>query len=300
MDNLIFSSGYGYPPHYLKAFLKSISRNMKSADVILFYHDLSKQTVSHLREYLERIQIVKPCDHSVRQAINSLPRGRILASRLIHQLRRKVINQPYSYLLTGIYHVHFARYFWVVDYCDRVDIRQYRRVMLCDSRDVIVQSDVFDKVDDISFVTGGEDRHIGECPFDKAWIYNYYGKDVLQTLSDEWIACAGISLGPREIVLAYLRAVTQEIERHGTRLLGLTGDQAIHNYLIRTNALDFPVEVTKTVDGIIGTLNYFDRGRLVFDSANNISIDNGVTPSIIHQYDRLPELSEHVAKIYGP
>src|SRR5690242_18619896 len=135
MDNLIFSSGYGYPPPYLKAFLKSISRNMKSADVILFYHDTSDQAVSHLREFLESVQVVKPRDHLVRQAINTLLRERILASRLIHHLRRKLINQRYSHLLTAIYHVHFARYFWVVDYCDRVDIRQYRRVMLCDSRD---------------------------------------------------------------------------------------------------------------------------------------------------------------------
>ena len=133
---------------------------MKSADVVLFYHDTSEQTVSRLRGYLKTVQVVKPADHLVRQAINSLPRGKIRVSRLIHRLRRKLISQHHLYLLTGIYHVHFARYFWAADYCDRVDIRQYKRVMLCDSRDVIVQSDVFDKVDDISFWTGREDAHL--------------------------------------------------------------------------------------------------------------------------------------------
>jgi hypothetical protein len=78
MENLVLSSGIGYSLAYLRVVLKSISRNMKSADVVLFYHDTSEQVVSHLREYLSTVQVIKPGDHAIRRAISILPRGSIL------------------------------------------------------------------------------------------------------------------------------------------------------------------------------------------------------------------------------
>jgi hypothetical protein len=172
--------------------------------------------------------------------------------------------------------------------------------MLCDSRDVVVQSDAFDKVDYISFVTGAEEKRIGECFLNQTWIYNCYGKDVLRMLSDETIVCSGVSLGSREIVLEYLHSVIQEVKRLGAVAAGsATIDQCVHNYLIRTNALNFPVHLTKTIDGIIGTLHHYDRKKIVVDGADNISVENDIAPSIIHQYTRFPELCEHVVRIYA-
>jgi hypothetical protein len=299
-NNLVISSGYGYPPAHLAAFLKSISRNMKSADVVLFYHDTSEQTVSHLRNYLYRVKVIKPSDHVVRQAISILPRGRIITSKLINHLGQKLVKQPYSPLLTGSFNVVFARHFWATEYCERLNMRLYKRVMLCDSRDVVVQSDVFDKVTGFNFVTGGEERRIRECPANRNRILEYYGKDALRSFWDEVIVCAGVSVGPGETVLEYLRAVTQEVKRMSKLLVGRqNGDQGIHNYLIRSNALKFPVHVTKSKDGIIGTLHYYDKDALFVGDAGNISVENGVAPSVIHQYDRFPKLSEHVARIYG-
>src|SRR5215831_14857001 len=108
-DNLILSAGYNYPPEYLRTFLKSIARNMKSADVVLFYHDPLQ--VSSLREYLETVRVVTPSNYSINGS--------------------------------GCYGPHFARYFWALDYCEQIDIGQYKRLMLCDSRDVGIQNDVF-------------------------------------------------------------------------------------------------------------------------------------------------------------
>jgi hypothetical protein len=298
MENLVFSTGYGYPVAHLQPFLKSISRNMQSADVILFYHDTSEHAVSRLRNYLGTVKVIKPSDHLVRQAITILPLGRITLSQLMFSLLGRKLS-PYSPLLTGMYSVYFARHFWAAEYCERVNITQYKKVMLCDSRDVIVQSDVFDKVDQINFVTGTEERRIGECPFNQGYVLWSYGKDILRELWEEVIVNSGVSLGPRESVLKYLSAVTQEMRRIGKRIVGgRRGDQGIHNYLIRTNALKFPVRITNSMDGIIGTLHYYDKDRIFID-ADNISLENGITPSIIHQYDRFPKLSCHVARIYG-
>ena len=298
MENLILSSGYGYPPAYVRTFLKSISRNMKSADVVLFYHDTSKEVVSRLREYLERVQLVKPRDHVVRRAISILPRGKSLTTQLIHRLALILSNEPYSSLLfSSGYGAHLARYFWAVDYCERVDIGQYKKVMLCDSRDVVVQSDVFDKVDDVRFVTGAEEKRIGECHFNQAEIYDYYGPDILRMLSDQVIVCSGVSLGSRKFVLEYLRAMTQEVRRIN-KPASEGYDQSIHNYLVRTNALNFPVRITRSADGIIATLGYYDSDKIVVDAEDSVSVENGITPSILHQYDRLQNLSEHFARIY--
>ena len=167
--------------------------------------------------------------------------------------------------------------------------------MLCDSRDVVVQSDAFDKVDGIGFVTGAEEKRIGECPFNQSWIYTHYGRDVLKELWDEWTVCSGVSLGPREMVLDYVHAMTQELSRIAKPA---SGDQAVHNYLIRTKALNFPVHVSKSSNGIIGTLYYYDPKRLAIDEFRGISLENGVTPCIIHQYDVFPELCQHYSRVY--
>ena len=294
-ENLVLSSGYGYPVEYLQPFLKSIARNMQSADVILFYHDTSEHAVSHLRNFLGRLKVVKPSDHLVRQAISILPRGRKRLSQLIHPFAQRL--SPYSPLLTGIYSVHYARYFWAAEYCERVNVTQYKKVMLCDSRDVVVQSDVFDKVDDVRFVTGAEEKRIGECHFNQAEIYDYYGPDILRMLSDQVIVCSGVSLGSRKFVLEYLRAMTQEVRRIN-KPASEGYDQSIHNYLVRTNALNFPVRITRSADGIIATLGYYDSDKIVVDAEDSVSVENGITPSILHQYDRLQNLSEHFARIY--
>jgi hypothetical protein len=296
MENLVLSSGYGYPPAALRTFLKSISRNMKSADVVLFYHDTSEEAVSRLREYLEVVQLVKPSDLG-RRAISILSRGRSLTTKLIQRLATISSDKQYSSLLFGHYHgAELARYFWAADYCERLDIGQYKRVMLCDSRDVVVQSDVFDKIDDISFITGAEEKRIGECDWNRGWIYNCYGSDILRMLSDQVTVCSGVSLGPRKIVLEYLRAMTQEVRRINKSLYG--HDQGIHNYLIRTNALNFPVRISKSADGIIATLGYYDIDKIVVDAGDNVSVEKGIVPGIIHQYDRFPDLFEHFGRIY--
>jgi hypothetical protein len=95
--------------------------------------------------------------------------------------------------------------------------------------------------------------------------------------------------------------MVQELKRIGRRLgvycFGVGEDQAVHNYLIRTKALNFAVHASKSDNGIIGTLGYYDRQRIVIDDSANISVDNGeVTPSIIHQYDRFPEFRQHYGR----
>jgi hypothetical protein len=109
-----------------------------------------------------------------------------------------------------------------------------------------------------------------------------------------------VSLGPKEIVLEYVHSMAQEANRIGKWKFGAGGhDQPIHNYLIRTHAFNFPVHPTKSTDGIIATLQYYNKNRIIVDGGDTISIEKGISPSIIHQYDRFPELSEYVDKIYG-
>jgi hypothetical protein len=272
---------------------------MKAVDVVLFYHDTSEESVSHLREYLDIVQVIKPTDHLVRQAINILPRGRGVISNLIIDLAQRLEDgEPYNPLLTATYHVSLARYFWVVNYCCRVDISQYKGLMLCDSRDVVIQNDPFDKADELRFVTGAEEARIGQCWINRPWIAHCYGENALRALSDEWLLCSGVSFGRREMVLHYASSMARELKRIGKRLVGRASlDQAIHNYLLRADALNFAVRATPSRDGIIATLSdHYDRKRILIDGAD-ISLEN-VVPSIVHQYDRSPELCQHYARIY--
>jgi hypothetical protein len=266
---------------------------MKNADVVLFYHDTSEQSVSNLREYLATVRVVKPSDNLIRETISTLPRGKGLTSQLVLQ----------SPLLSAAYKPALARYFWVMNYCKRVDISTYDNILLCDSRDVVVQTDVFDKIKDATLVCGAEELRIRECTINQWLISNCYGQDVLKSLSDELIICSGVSLGSRQIVVEYVYSMVQELKQMGRRIgfhrLNIGEDQAVHNYLIRTNALNFSVHASRSDDGVIATLGYYDTNHIIIDTdSGNILLSNGITPSIVHQYDRFPELRRHYSVTY--
>jgi hypothetical protein len=302
MRNLIISSGYSYPPSYMRVFLKSIAKNAPTTDVVLFYHDASAQTISLLQEYLSTVNVVQPSDYVLRKARDLLltrGKNRILgAIHRVGQVIERNVGASYLPLLTATYDVILARYFWASHYLRNTDINKYDYIMLSDCRDVVIQSDPFEKINGNYFISGAEEKRIEECTINQNWIYETYGADVLRNIKGEWIICSGVSIGSRSLLVAYVSAMANELKRMDGKLVGrVGGDQAIHNYIIRTKALNFEVQTTKSVDGIIATLHHYDE-KCIGINGNNIVIENGVIPSVVHQYDRFCFLREHCAEIY--
>ena len=117
-----------------------------------------------------------------------------------------------------------------------------------------------------------------------------------RALSARPIICSGVSLGQREAVLEYVHAMAGEVRRLSSGIRSF-GDQSLHNYLIYSKALNFTVSVTRSQDGIIGTLQYYDQSRISV-CGQHIRLENDVIPDIVHQYDRFQNLIEHYTTVY--
>jgi len=172
------------------------------------------------------------------------------------------------------------------------------RILLADVRDVIFQAAPFGHpwADGLNVTLEDGRVTIGQCPHNSHWVRGHLGEAALTELAAHPISCSGTTVGDREAMTAYLDAMTSRLReyRPAERMAGY--DQAIHNHLIRTDAL---AEVTlHDNDGPILTLGYTE-GEPKLDDAGFVLNRTGRRPVIVHQYDRKPNLFKHIRQIYA-
>lgn len=165
--------------------------------------------------------------------------------------------------------------------------------MLCDSRDVVLQANPFDRMPR-GLATGAEERLIGECSLNSRWIERVYGRQVLETLAPERILCSGVTLGSREAILRYLDDMCTEI----TQLLSVTAftgalDQAVHNKLLHGGRLR-SLQLLENGCDQLATLHYSSPLKWKFDPQGKLLADSGKPVAIVHQYDRHSSIAERL------
>jgi len=178
------------------------------------------------------------------------------------------------------------------------ELESYSNIMLCDIRDVIAQSDPFEGIKS-ELITGEEFNTIGHCKMNSTWLELAYSKKTAIAMEHYQVLCAGVTLGPKRRVEQYLDIFCEEtldiIRKKRTSYLSNI-DQAIHNKIIRHSPhLAFQASPH---NGSIGTIGCTPRQAISITELQKISI-NGRDPSIIHQYDRIPELNRHIQHLYG-
>lgn len=157
-------------------------------------------------------------------------------------------------------------------------------VLLSDVRDVWFQDDPFTKPPQGLEVFLEEPTvRIGAEPFNHRWIEHLYGGKTAAQLSNNVVSCSGTTSGPRDEVLRYARSMAVALK--GRRRPMSSHDQGVHNYLLRTGALD-PVEIVDNTSGRVLTMSVKMTPRLEGDL---VLSNTGAAPPVVHQYDRHPE-----------
>ena len=176
--------------------------------------------------------------------------------------------------------------------------KDYRQVLIADTRDVIFQGDVFEKYADtpkfLGYTTEGE--LIKNCQINYKWIKNSFGKDEADKLSDCEIICAGTVLGTVNEIKYFAQKMELTINNRNSSLYM---DQGIENYLVRENLLDIEniVEINCQHGNIITAGYFFDKNTInIVD--NKILRGDGGIPAVVHQYDRQPSLIQLVNNLY--
>jgi hypothetical protein len=286
--NAIIAAATGYAAGKLEVFLSSVERHCANTKVFLI---VSKhETVASLASKYQCLEFVHLHKPKILR-IGTYPLLRPIVSYL--SLNDYSTINPLAKRL-GRYPLHIAleRYFIALDLV-RTYGNSLSNILLTDSRDVVIQRDPFNFINN-NLISGVEPRTVGGCPYTSSWVQKIYGQAIFHEMLDRGSVCSGITLGTSKNVENYLIEMCSEIWKRLPKIGCASGfDQGIHNYLIFKGK--FPIELTNNQAGLIATLGWEDS--INFQPAHELLQVHDKYPAIVHQYDRYPDLVEFFKSI---
>jgi hypothetical protein len=198
-----------------------------------------------------------------------------------------------------VMHVQLSRYVRYEEIL-RGSTRQYERVLLSDSSDVLFQANPFEKIPDdplLCFLEG-PGRTIGQSENNRSWVEQIYGADGLEKIKNFEISCSGTTIGSHQAIVEYIGLLLQPAKPNVmVPLMKYRGhDQGIHNYLLRTGAL--PKARLVPNGQIVYTVGYVHDSNIALGPDGTILAPGAHLCPIIHQYNYKPALLAHVNAAY--
>ncbi len=278
--DLVMTLAYRYPWEDLSVFVNSLKSSGFTGDLVVFAARLDKRTIRELE--LRGVVVVRIFLPLYRLANVFL----IPAWRPWRWLLRMIPGRAAKRnLAKHIFSIMCTRFAYFHDYLAR-HRDKYDQVMISDARDVCFQSPPFENLGTESVVTFLENQPISENKANLIWLVQTYGGKFPPALLHKPIACAGVTLGTTDGMMAYL---TQMLDGmfNAVKMRPVDGtDQAVHNFIFHTGLLE---ESAMMPNGnpICMTMGPGDPFELDEDFR---LISQGRVVSILHQYDRFPEL----------
>ena len=165
----------------------------------------------------------------------------------------------------------------------------FDRIFLADTRDLLFQNNIFagfSHQNDLAIFFEESKQHtIATQEWNRQWIQQSYGDQVLQEMGDYPVICSGTTLGTQNAILTYLAYMIAFIEKsHVTKNVGGT-DQGHHNYIIRKKYLPFPFLILPQQNTLVYTYQPSDSFHLAEDAT--VITSSGIQSAVVHQYDRM-------------
>ena len=176
----------------------------------------------------------------------------------------------------------------------------YHRVLVTDVRDVLFQGDPFTQLTAPELAVSIETRSytIATERHNRGWIEKTYGSNVLERIGGNPPSCVGVTYGGGEAMSSYLDRMVDEILRLRSRTAREGGaDTAIHNLLLWTGQLG-SAQLMEALGprSAVATLNEIPEEDLALDSEGRLLNRDGSAPSVVHQYDRQPRISQRLLR----
>ena len=293
---LILTAAF-HPAHPLPAaFLQSARRAGIQADIVLLYHQRDKKVEQELQRLYPNTYIIAPLRYGLLRAVRRILVSTGLVKTVARITRaiwknsgilRKQIEAITPYLLA----ITLGRFFLTRSFL-AMRANEYSAVLLIDSRDVIFQRDPMEDFEG-GLLAGLENTAIEDQLRNCEWLEQIYGESP-ETLSELWpkkVICSGVTLGAASQILAYLDLMCAEfIEQLPQVAYTEYLDQAVHNKLLYCACHDLDLRLTDNFQGSIVNLATSDLSEFDADWSGGLRLKNGRMVSIVHQYDRHPEL----------
>jgi hypothetical protein len=154
---------------------------------------------------------------------------------------------------------------------------------------------------------GVEDRSISQCGWNGGWVKDCFGENTLARIGNEKIICSGVSVGSRDLVLQYIKDMSDLVtdnmiatkekfqaknivgrfpkcERNGV-------DQGTHNVLVYSQMIP-SMKIFDQSSGPVANL----QAKVAIVRANEGEVVNtrGERMPVVHQYDRFPDLQKRL------
>jgi len=170
----------------------------------------------------------------------------------------------------------------------------YKRVFLCDSRDVVFQDDPFSRLpSSLTLQVFVGETTVGQCPWNANWTRDCFGELVQQQLADYPLANAGTSIGTYTSIMEYV--YLQETYINSARCTTSARDNVILNLLVYSGIIQ-KLEILNNSRGWLGTLMY--KPSFIRNRYGEVLNEDRVPYAVLHQYDRHQWLSTHMDQMY--
>ena len=168
---------------------------------------------------------------------------------------------------------------------------EFEGVFLGDTRDTIFQKNVSEHLPSVGWHAFEEDRSmtIGSCPYNSKWIRQGWGDSVLREMRDLPISCVGSLCGDKVSARTYLNMLANGIRQYSQ-------DTGWHNYLIRTQLPQ--THLWTNEEGEVYTVGYCSPRGSVGIVGTRVVNRSGKVPTVVHQWDRHPNLKALVEAKY--
>lgn len=298
-DDLILGVVEGYSWNQMEPFVVSLRATGYIGHICFMYRAMAAEALSSLHEAgIELVPtplITVPAPgrrRTVRNILHKLHRSPLGKHDLVSRVSRAgtdiaahLSRDPHrtkAELIHSVLGINMMRFSVWYLYLTRHGAR-FKRVMLSDVRDVVFQRNPFDFPLDDKLCAFLEDdgMTIGTCPHTGPLVRDRFGSDVFHQIESRPVACAGVTIGPVDAILHYLRCMIDE----STGLLDYH-NQGIHNVLLYRGAFG-PVHVYRNEESPVFTLGQVPSAALRFDRDGNLLNAHGTVPNVLHQYDRL-------------
>jgi hypothetical protein len=292
--NLILGAVEDLPWQALRPFVLSLRRTGFDGELVLFAAGLDRHTRKSLASSgvevraLRRAQLplrrgtLEPYDAVFARLHAHYPAVVRQASRLFRDPRSAATR------IAALVSVRDTRRFFAyLDYLSTSDA-SYGNVMLTDVRDVFFQADpfAFDLGGGLSCFLEDSAETLGTQPHNRKWLQAAFGSDVVAEMSEKPIVCAGLTIGPVELVLRYLEVMADHLLRLPRQAVGL--DQAVHNYVLHKGLVP-GARLIPNGAGIVSTLGVVPEAR----------VNELLGAAVLHQYDRHPAVTARLLDSLG-
>lgn len=280
---------YRYKWEDLSVFVNSLKSTGFDGDLVIFAARLDRRTIHELESRGVIVQRIFLPLHRLANVflIPGWRPWRWLLQLIPFRVAKRSIAKR-------IFSIMCARFAYFHSYLSR-HRHQYGRVMITDARDVCFQGPPFENLGEASVVTFLENQPISENKANLVWLVQTYGQKFPPDLLRKPIACAGVTLGTMEGMMDYLTRMLDGMLR-AVKMRPVDGtDQAIHNYIFHTGLLNGSAMMANG-NTICMTMGPGDPFEL--DGESRL-ISQGKVVSILHQYDRFPELKGAKQERFG-